>query len=131
MPAGNMLNTMNNIVNKVMMLFFIILSSWKSIVLIYYTKKYANFHQNTANQGIRKAPLHRISLVMWSLFQFGGGIDFIYAQTNDAFGQIKTVNVNTGKDEIIGSWNERFSYTDEDIEASLRSRHQGYGFNVP
>ena len=25
-----------------------------------------------------------------------GGIDFIYAQTNDAFGQIETVNVKTG-----------------------------------
>ncbi|HAQ64032.1 MAG TPA: alpha/beta hydrolase [Ruminococcaceae bacterium] len=47
------------------------------------------------------------------------GIDFIYAQTNDAFGQIKTLNVNTGKTEIIGSWNERFAYTDEDIEAYL------------
>ena len=48
-----------------------------------------------------------------------GGIDFIYAQTNDAFGRIQTVNVNTGKEEIIGSWNEDFHYTDEDIEAYL------------
>ena len=48
-----------------------------------------------------------------------GGIDFIYAQTNDAFGRIMTVNVNTGKEELIGSWNERFSYTDEDIDAYL------------
>ena len=47
------------------------------------------------------------------------GIDFIYAQTNDAFGQIKTINMITGKTEIIGSWNERFAYTDEDIEAYL------------
>ena len=46
-------------------------------------------------------------------------IDFVYAQTNDAFGRIKTVNVITGREEIIGSWNERFSYTDEDIEAYL------------
>ena len=46
-----------------------------------------------------------------------GNIDFIYAQTNDAFGQIETVNVLTGKKETIGSWNERFSYTDEDIDA--------------
>lgn len=37
-----------------------------------------------------------------------GNIDFIYAQTNDAFGQIETINVNTGKKETIGSWNERF-----------------------
>ena len=49
-----------------------------------------------------------------------GGFDFIYAQTNDAFGQIRTVNIKTGREEIIGSWNERFSYTDEDIEAYLR-----------
>ena len=47
------------------------------------------------------------------------GIDFIYAQTNDALGEIETFNVKTGKKEIIGSWNERFSYTDEDIDAYL------------
>ena len=48
-----------------------------------------------------------------------GGIDFVYAQTNDALGAIRTRNVVTGKEEIIGSWNERFAYTDEDIEAYL------------
>ena len=48
-----------------------------------------------------------------------GGFDFVYAQTNDAFGQIPTVNARTGERELIGSWNERFSYTDEDIEAYL------------
>lgn len=54
-------------------------------------------------------------------------IDFIYAQTNDAFGEIETVNVKTGKKEVIGSWNERFSYTDEDIEAYLSWVYeQGY-----
>lgn len=47
------------------------------------------------------------------------GIDFLYAQTNDAFGQMQTVNVKTGKKELIGSWNERFSYTEEDIGAYL------------
>lgn len=57
----------------------------------------------------------------------GGGFDFIYAQTNDAFGEIETVNVNTGKDELIGSWNERFSYTDEDIDAYLTfAESEGY-----
>lgn len=56
-----------------------------------------------------------------------GGFDFIYAQTNDAFSQIKTLNVNTGRYEIIGSWNERFCYTDEDIEAYLNfAEHEGY-----
>lgn len=48
-----------------------------------------------------------------------GGIDFIYAQTCDAFGRIETHNVVTGKREIIGSWNERFDYVDEDIEAYI------------
>lgn len=57
----------------------------------------------------------------------GSRIDFIYAQTNDAFGEIETVNVNTGKKEIIGSWNERFAYTDEDIDAYLRfAEEEGY-----
>lgn len=55
------------------------------------------------------------------------GIDFIYAQTNDAFGAIRTRNVRTGKEEIIGSWNERFSMTDEDIAAYLDyAEKQGY-----
>ena len=57
----------------------------------------------------------------------GGGVDFVYAQTNDAFGQIRTVNVRTGQEEIIGSWNERFSYTDEDIDAYLTwAKQAGY-----
>ena len=56
-----------------------------------------------------------------------GGIDFIYAQTNDAFGQIQTINLHTGRQELIGSWNERFSYTNEDIEAYLTWAQQaGY-----
>ena len=55
------------------------------------------------------------------------GCDFIYAQTNNAFGQINTYNVNTKEHEIIGSYNERFSYTDEDIEAYLDfAERQGY-----
>lgn len=56
-----------------------------------------------------------------------GGIDFIYAQTNDAFGRIETVNVHSGKKERIGSWNERFSDTDEDIDAYLSfAENEGY-----
>ena len=47
------------------------------------------------------------------------GIDFIYAQTNDAFGAIRTQNTHTGREEIIGSWNERFALTDEDVTAYL------------
>ncbi len=48
-----------------------------------------------------------------------GGMDFLYAQTNDAFGQIETYNAHTGAKELIGSWNEDFRHTDEDIEAYL------------
>ena len=48
-----------------------------------------------------------------------GNIDFIYAQTCDAFGKVKSLNVNTGKKEIIGSYNEDFKNTDEDIQAYL------------
>ena len=56
-----------------------------------------------------------------------GGIDFIYAQTNDAFNRIETFNTKTGKAEIIGSYNEYFSYTDDDIDAYLNfAESQGY-----
>ena len=48
-----------------------------------------------------------------------GGIDFIYAQTCDAYGQIRTFNVKTKREELIGSWNERFSCAGEDIDAYL------------
>ena len=49
----------------------------------------------------------------------GAGIDFVYAQVCDAFGEINTRNVFTEKAEVIGSWNERFSYADEDITAYI------------
>lgn len=52
-----------------------------------------------------------------------GNIDFIYAQTCDAFGEIQTQNIKTGKQELIGSWNENFANTDEDIEAYLDFAH--------
>lgn len=54
------------------------------------------------------------------------GIDFIYAQTNDAFGEIETFNAKTGQKELIGSWNERFSYTNEDIDAYLDFAAKNY-----
>ena len=55
------------------------------------------------------------------------GIDFVYAQTNDAFNRIETINVITGEAETIGSYNEYFSYTDEDIDAYLDfAEHEGY-----
>lgn len=49
----------------------------------------------------------------------GKGIDLLYAQTNDAFPRMEVTNARTGRRETIGSWNERFSYTDEDIGAYL------------
>ena len=45
------------------------------------------------------------------------GFDFLNAQTCDAFSTIRTRNVRTGKQELIGSWNERFTFADEDVEA--------------
>ena len=56
-----------------------------------------------------------------------GNIDFIYAQTCDAFGKIKKINTKTGKYEIIGSYNEDFKNTNEDIEAYINyAEKQGY-----
>lgn len=53
--------------------------------------------------------------------------DFLYAQTNDAFPQIESISTHTGQKQIIGSWNERFEYTDQDIEAWLQfARIHGY-----
>lgn len=55
------------------------------------------------------------------------GIDFIYAQTCDAFGLIETKNVRTGEKEVIGSWNEDFRNVDDDLEAYLNyAKTSGY-----
>ena len=55
------------------------------------------------------------------------GIDFIYAQTCDAFGAIRTQNTHTGQEEIIGSWNERFALADEDVAAYVdHAEREGY-----
>lgn len=45
------------------------------------------------------------------------GIDFVYAQTRDAFGRIETRNAITGARELIGSWNEDFARVDDDVGA--------------
>ncbi len=47
------------------------------------------------------------------------GIDFMYAQTRDAFGQMLSNNRITGQKEIIGSFNEDFNKADDDIAAYL------------
>lgn len=55
------------------------------------------------------------------------GIDFVYAQTCDAFGQIRSVDVNTEEEVLVGSWNERFSYAVDDVRAWLDyAERQGY-----
>ena len=55
------------------------------------------------------------------------GIDFAYAQTRNAFGVIRTRNAITENEEVIGSWNERFAETDEDISAYLdEAERRGY-----
>ena len=55
------------------------------------------------------------------------GIDFLYAQTRDAFSQMESVNPVTGKKKIIGAYNEDFNKVDDDIEAYLRfAEKEGY-----
>lgn len=55
------------------------------------------------------------------------GIDFVYAQTCDAFGQMRSVDVHTNEQALIGSWNERFSYTVDDVGAWMNyAERQGY-----
>ena len=48
-----------------------------------------------------------------------GNIDFIYAQTCDAIRKETKKNIITGKEEIIGSFNEDFNNTEDDIEAYI------------
>ena len=45
------------------------------------------------------------------------GIDFIYAQTRNAFGKFNDINTQTGQPETLGSFNEDFAKTIEDVRA--------------
>lgn len=55
------------------------------------------------------------------------GIDFLYAPTRDAYGQIESKNQLTQKKEILGSWNEDFNRGDDDIEAYINfAQQKGY-----
>lgn len=55
------------------------------------------------------------------------GYDFIYAITNDAYSKMKTINIKTGKEEIIGSFNERFEWTNDDIKSYInKAKELGY-----
>lgn len=55
------------------------------------------------------------------------GYAFIYAQTNDAFNQMETLNTHTGEKEIIGSFNESFDDICDDINAYVNfAKESGY-----
>ena len=55
------------------------------------------------------------------------GYDFIYAITNDAYSKMKTINIKTGKEETIGSFNERFEWTNDDIRSYInKAKELGY-----
>ncbi|SPF69121.1 Alpha/beta hydrolase fold-1 [Propionibacterium ruminifibrarum] len=55
------------------------------------------------------------------------GIDFVYAETSDARGEVETVNVRTGRREIMGSFNEDFAHIDDDVGAYVEwARREGY-----
>lgn len=55
------------------------------------------------------------------------GVDFLYAETSDAQGQLRTLNARTGESELIGSFNEDFANIDDDVDASVRwAREEGY-----
>ena len=54
-------------------------------------------------------------------------IDFIYAETCNAFPRLETYNANKNEIENIGSYNERFSYVDEDVESFInKAKELGY-----
>lgn len=55
------------------------------------------------------------------------GIAFVYAQTNDAFNRMETLNTRTGRIEIIGSYNECFDDICDDINAYVNTaKASGY-----
>ena len=55
------------------------------------------------------------------------GVDFVYAETSDAQGQIEVDNALTGGREVIGSFNEDFAHIDQDVDAYVRwAREEGY-----
>ncbi|OOF79084.1 DUF1749 domain-containing protein [Rodentibacter caecimuris] len=55
------------------------------------------------------------------------GIDFIYAQTRDAFSKMAVINTQTHQKEIIGSFNEDFASAIDDVKAYVDYAEQaGY-----
>lgn len=53
------------------------------------------------------------------------GIDFIYTQTRNAFGKIDIINQKSGQKETIGSFNENFADTLDDVQAYIDYAEQG------
>ena len=83
-------------------------------VVIAITGVHGNFHSNPFYYNIG----HTLS---------ASGIDFIYGQTRDAFGEDEVVNAVSGRVERIGSFNEDFTKAEEDIRAYVDFAHQaGY-----
>lgn len=58
------------------------------------------------------------------------GIAFIYAQTNDAFNKMETLNTKTGQTEIIGSYNECFDDICDDINAYVNAATANGNTNI-
>ena len=57
-----------------------------------------------------------------------GGVDFVYAQTCDAFGQIETEDWRTGERVVIGSQTEDFGDTVDDVRAYVNwAERRRYG----
>ena len=89
-------------------------SSQAKTVVIAITGIHGNFYSNPFYYNIGET-LSRAS------------IDFIYAQTRNAFGKIQEINTLTGEPEIIGSFNEDFAKTIEDLTAYIDfAERQGY-----
>ncbi|WP_025858337.1 DUF1749 domain-containing protein [Pseudomonas sp. CHM02] len=89
-------------------------STGTDTVVIAITGVHGNFHSNPFYYNIG----HTLS---------ASGIDFIYAQTRDAFGEDEIVNTITGQKESIGSFNEDFTKAEEDIAAYVDyAYHAGY-----
>ncbi|RRK11458.1 alpha/beta fold hydrolase [Lactiplantibacillus garii] len=75
-------------------------------VLVAITGVHGNFYSNPFYVNIGKTLM-------------AAGIDFIYAQTRDAFSQVESLNHSTGQTELVGSWSESFDDADSDVAAYL------------
>lgn len=95
---------------------------------------FRNEHRPSSERGTLVIAVTGIHGNFWSnpfYYNFGGtlaaaGFDFLYAETEDARGQVKTMNVSTGESELMGSFNEDFANVDDDVDAYVRwARDEG------